>query len=962
MKRILQRTLGLTIFLLFVVSIGWGQILSFEFSGLAGDETSAASNYNDVSLTSSTITRGAGLNASGNSDRFNATNWALTSIENAVAGDDYMEFTITPNSGCQFNVSSIYIQLERSSTGPSGIALRSSIDSYSSNLDIEYSIADVTSSQNFTFTFSQVNSGSAVTYRIYMWAESTAGSGGIGDAAGNDIVVNGEIILAEPTNHPSFLSAFANGSYQIDLDWNDNDGNQAASGFLIVGKTASASFYIPVDGSEPSDDLDWSDDEFEVKISHGTESYSVTGLSASTIYDFKIYAYSNQGANIDFKTDGSIISASATTGIPPISPTAGDLIITELVGDAAETGTDNGYFEIYNKTSYSISLDNVTARYYNSNPGDPDQSVSLSGSIAPGDFIIVTQNVTNFNSQYSPVTSDFSGSLFYFNGGDDGVDVYHATNGIIDQFNDNGSGQSAWNWDDSFVYERTNSGSGATEANWTAYQLGTGTPKSLLPVSWTGSTNNEWHTVSNWDKIIPGAYQNVTVLSSLTNYPTLSTTGSCYNITIQSGASLVGVDNLTVNGTATVEQEISAYSTSSNGWNLISCPMSNTDVATSNWVSGTYDMYRFDELTNIWLNQENVANSALFGNYVPGIGYLYANSATVTNSFTGTFNSSDVTISGLTKTTGQGEGWHVLGNPFPSAIDWATGWTLTNVGSSAQILKADGTGYRVLAANNDIPANQGFWVQVSSGTGSVTIPVAKCVHSMQAYSTKSTPINDLTLRLFLDSTRNVEHRIMFKPNATDNFDWEYDAHYLPPWGADVPKLFSKIGTDEYLALNAFNFTGNKSIPLGIEVQTAMNLLLLADGIQSFANDVSIILEDSYNTMFYDLGQQNPVTISLLPADAFGRYILHFSTVTEVDESSTPGIEVYAYDNSIYLNPGNFTSGNAYVQVFNTLGQEIFQLSTTLSGLTKIPVNLPPANYFVRINTGQKLFSEKLFIQ
>lgn len=172
---------------------GFGQILTFEFSGLAGNEISANSNFNNANLNSSTITRGSGLTASNNGGRFNATNWALASIANAVSGNDYMEFTISPNSGYQFAVASITINLQRSATGPSAVALRSSIDSYSTNLDAVKNIIDNTNTQTFTFTFVQSNSTSAVTYRFYMYAEATGGSGGIGDGVGNDIIVNGTV-------------------------------------------------------------------------------------------------------------------------------------------------------------------------------------------------------------------------------------------------------------------------------------------------------------------------------------------------------------------------------------------------------------------------------------------------------------------------------------------------------------------------------------------------------------------------------------------------------------------------------------------------------------------------------------------------------------------------------------------------------------------------------------------------
>lgn len=803
-------------------------------------------------------------------------------------------------------------------------------------------------------------------FYIRWTGEEVSGSGSMDEFALDDIVIKGYHPASEPSNHVTLFSATADSYSEITNTWNDNDNvqGQVAHGFLILANT-SGTFTDPVDGTQQVNDIDLSDGSGVMNVAHGVETYTWTGLTPSTTYYFKIWPYTNSGIYIDYKTGGSVPDASATTNNLKV-----------FISEYIEGSSNNKAIEIFNGESNSIDLTEFTINRYTN--GSSISSSPWTGNSVLASKAIYVLYYSGSSTAISEV-GDESATVTYFNGNDAVELIYNSTSidviGIIG--NDPGTG-----WD---VAGTTNATANHTlvrklsiqggNTNWTN-SAGTNTTDSEWIVLaedhfmnlgfygsiWTGVTDNSWNDNDNWDIGTPTGTINAKIPTSLTNYPTLSAAGSCYNITIQSGASLLGVNYLTVNGTATVQQEISAYTTSSNGWNLISCPMSNTDVSTSDWVTGDYDLYRFDEATNYWLNQENAANATLFDDYVPGIGYLYANSATVTNSLTGSFNSADVTVSGLTKTTGQGVGWHLLGNPYPSALEWG-GWTHTNmVISSAQILKANGDGYTTRSAGQFIPANQGFFVEVDIAPGSLTIPISKCVHSTQLYSAKSTPVNDLTLRLFLDTTRNVEHRIMFKPNATDNFDWAYDAHYLPPWDADVPKLYSKIGNDEYLALNAFNFNGNKSIPLGIEVQSAVNLNLMADGIQSFANDVSIILEDTYNTMFYDFRQQNPATIALAPADGFGRYVLHFSSVTEVDESSTPGIEVYAYNNSIYLNPGNFTSGNAYVQVFNTLGQEVYQISTTLTGLTKIPVDLPTANYFVRINTGKELFSEKVFVQ
>jgi len=195
MKKIITflRIMLMVVILLVGSGSVWGQILTFDFAGNTGSEVTANSNSNNADLNSSVISRGAGLTSGANADRFNSTGWALTSIANAVSGNDYVEFTVGPKYGYQFSVSSIVVQWQRSSTGNTAISLRSSVDSYASDIDAIKNVTDNTSTQSFTWTFTQANSSSNVTYRLYSYAESGTGTGGPGDGAGNDIVVNGTV-------------------------------------------------------------------------------------------------------------------------------------------------------------------------------------------------------------------------------------------------------------------------------------------------------------------------------------------------------------------------------------------------------------------------------------------------------------------------------------------------------------------------------------------------------------------------------------------------------------------------------------------------------------------------------------------------------------------------------------------------------------------------------------------------
>lgn len=288
---------------LLVSAFSWGQILTFDFASLAGNEATAVSNSNDVNLTTSTISRGAGITASANGGRFNAIDWAVTSIANAVTGNDYMEFTITPDLGYQFSVSSIYIQLQRSATGPRGIALRNSLDGYAANLDVEYAIVDNTSTQNFTFTFAQADSTVPVTYRVYMYAEATSGSGGIGDGTGNDIVVNGLVSSAggctDPVPQATDIVISNPTTTGYTISWT---AGSPSSGTMVVMRPTlgSPALVAPVSGTTYTGNSNYAlapelvlgSSNYVVYKGTGT-SVNVTGLGVGASYIITIYSYNS---------------------------------------------------------------------------------------------------------------------------------------------------------------------------------------------------------------------------------------------------------------------------------------------------------------------------------------------------------------------------------------------------------------------------------------------------------------------------------------------------------------------------------------------------------------------------------------------------------------------------------------------------------------------------------------------
>ena len=140
----------------------------------------------------------------------------------------------------------------------------------------------------------------------------------------------------------------------------------------------------------------------------------------------------------------------------------------------------------------------------------------------------------------------------------------------------------------------------------------------------------------------------------------------------------------------TVQRDYVAYTGDGDGWHTISSPVNAMTIAGSAFApaSGDDDLYAWDEVAYTWRNYNDVNFPG--STFVNGNGYLAAYKNTSIKEFTGTLNNADITFTNLSLTSGKGEGCHLLGNPFPSAIKWNDGnWALSNVGAVASYLQRE---------------------------------------------------------------------------------------------------------------------------------------------------------------------------------------------------------------------------------------------------------------------------------
>ncbi len=195
----------------------------------------------------------------------------------------------------------------------------------------------------------------------------------------------------------------------------------------------------------------------------------------------------------------------------------------------------------------------------------------------------------------------------------------------------------------------------------------------IFTIVWDGSESADWNTAENWNvSDVPSSPYDVTIPTvAKASAPIIGASGtaSCNNLTINDGASLTvesdasGSGSLITDGTITNNGtvDIKRY-ISEDVWHLISAP---NNVSTANTFDGDF-LQTWDEASAEWLDITQ-ATTAL----IPAQGYgLWATSKATTYTFTGTPTSGEKTIAMTSAGGGDNDGMNLLGNPYPSSIDW----------------------------------------------------------------------------------------------------------------------------------------------------------------------------------------------------------------------------------------------------------------------------------------------------
>ncbi len=525
--------------------------------------------------------------------------------------------------------------------------------------------------------------------------------------------------------------------------------------------------------------------------------------------------------------------------------------------------------------------------------------------------------------------------------------------------------------------------------------------------AWLGATGTNWFDPANWtSNEVPGSATDVDIPAVSSGfYPIVLGAASCRDLhifsdasfTISSTGSFTAFGNVTNSGGAGslmvlsgpggsgslihnqpgVEATVERYR---QGWTAFPAgeqPYRGRHTLSSSvesqpiqpeFVSDppleSEELIRWDESAQQWVSSI-VGGGPLQWNpvfedeFIPGRGYRAAYAGSETRQFRGFLNATDLEVTGLTHTTGGDApyaGWHLLGNPFASALDWSLGdWERVNVGDCTLLWDAQMASYRAMTDAAVIPAGSGFMVYcLQGGNGSLTIPREARIHAQS-----ENPGRERTGRIVLmarDAGQITAQEIIVQADgsATGNFDPELDAVYFPGL---APLFYSRSDDNKPMILNTFPELGpGHVIPLGFE-KNAFDSYTIE--LRENTSGMPVYLLDLKADSLHDLYQYPTYSFLSDPGDDPYRFRLQFETVG-IGEQETAPAKIYAHDGVLYLsNP--YPAGPAILDVYDLSGRNLMSLAVEGPGLKTYSLHLKEGFYLVRLRTAQNESTQKIFI-
>lgn len=484
---------------------------------------------------------------------------------------------------------------------------------------------------------------------------------------------------------------------------------------------------------------------------------------------------------------------------------------------------------------------------------------------------------------------------------------------------------------------------------------------------WTGAESSDWDDPDNWgNDIVPDVTRDAIipdVTSESNNFPIITGSSQCKDLFIYYGGKLtldpgsaLSVTGKTTNlegsgglllqsdasgmasfidATEGVEATVERYFTGANpSWHIISSPIEN---GTANTFMNLY-LRRYDEPSAQYVEIIDPASPlSVMEGYI-----LWSNAATNTRIFEGTLNSGSITRN-VTSTATAPYGWNMIGNPYPSPLDWNQVIpTLSGINSSIYYLDAASGNWltwngSVGAGSQFIPPMQGVYVSAAS-SGSITFENSYRKHNNQNLFYK-TEVKDQIVLNASGNGFNDQTFLVFDEQASSGFDDTQDAYkLLSTFNDQLPQIYS-VSENTNHSINTM--PKSKTVALGFQSNS--------DG------DFTISLVKSSGTAYVGLHDLKTGSVTNLSHNEYtffhqsGDDANRFELVLENDSQD---LDVYPNPTKGRVFISNLPEGTYQASIYAITGTKIYDVEMQ-NGQQQFDLsNLKNGIYILRISNEQ----------
>ncbi len=387
---------------------------------------------------------------------------------------------------------------------------------------------------------------------------------------------------------------------------------------------------------------------------------------------------------------------------------------------------------------------------------------------------------------------------------------------------------------------------------------------------------------------------------------------------------------------------ISGYGESETvGWAFIASPLIATTAPTAveNLFSATeYDLYRLNPSNTMWENyKEHTSNAAAGFNLENSRGYLYATQDGTTVKFIGATTSAynlndteDVTL---------GEGFNLVGNPFPRAAYINKPYYTLNSDGSAVVTNTPNTGA--------ISPCYGVVVQATA-SGTLT------------FSTTPLPVqtanNNGGLNLALTQTvaTRAENALKTIDNAIVSFN-EGEQLGKFYFGHQDANIYIPQGNEEYAIVCA-----DRDGVHTVSTEVPVNFKAISDGTYT----LTVNPEDVEMAYLHLIDNKTGADVDLLATPSYtfeGRindYASRFKLVFVANNTNLGG---ESDDNFAFISNGQLiVAGEGTLQIIDMMGRIITNVETSYHGVSTD--GMTPGVYVLRLINGENVKTQKIVVR